>query len=210
MEIPRDISGKNTALLVSGLILILFFGYRAYVNSRHALQVLDLQVPNITRVAFETQVFALTPANLQPVLAGAAPQFGGPDSKTEMDKFKKEFASHLWIAVLTRNRGLQSATDVMTQIRVTTPITAVQGYSLTGYANMEVKEGGMGKQTVSLNWTYIEPGVTAITLIGVQPKDFPGHAPYSEKDSRIWARDYKLYFELAEVKSKDGAIAYAY
>ena len=210
MEIPRDISGKGTAVLVSGLSLILFFGYRAYVNSRHALQILDLQVPNITRVAFETQVFALTPANLGPVLAGAAPQFGGPDGKTEMDKFKKEFTSHLWIAVLTRNRGLQSATDVLTQIRVTTPITAVQGYSLTGYANMEVKEGGMGKQTVSANWTYIEPGVTAITLIGVQPKDFPGHAPYSEKDSRIWARDYKLYFELAEVKSKDGAIAYAY
>jgi hypothetical protein len=210
MEIPRDISGKRTAVLVGGLILILFFGYRAYVNSRHALQVLDLQVPNITRVAFETQVFALTSANLQPVLAGAAPQFGGPDGKTEMDKFKKEFPSHLWIAVLTRNRGLQSASDVMTQIRVTTPITAVQGYSLTGYANMEVKEGGIGKQTVSLNWTYIEPGVTAITLIGVQPKDFPGRAPYSEKDSRIWARDYKLYFELAEVKSKDGAIAYAY
>ena len=78
MEIPRDISGKGTAVLVTGLILILFFGYRAYVNSRRALQVLDLQVPNITRVAFETQVFALTSANLGPVLAGAAPQFGGP------------------------------------------------------------------------------------------------------------------------------------
>ena len=210
MEIPRDISGKSTALLATGLVLILFFGYRAHVNSRHALQVLDLQVPNIMRVTCDTQVFALTPANLQPVLASAALQFGGPDGKAEMDKFNKAFDSHLWIAVMTRNRGLQPAEEVLTQVRLTTPITALRGYSSTGYANMEVKEGGIGKETASVNWNYIEPGITAVTLIGVQPKDFPGKAPYSKQDARIWSRDYRLYFELAEVKSKDGAIAYAY
>src|SRR5687768_16157645 len=74
MEIPKDISRKPTVLIVSGLVLVFFFGYRAHVNSRQALQILDLQVPNITRVAFDTQVFALTPANLEPVLTSVAPR----------------------------------------------------------------------------------------------------------------------------------------
>ncbi|HET8563827.1 MAG TPA: hypothetical protein VFM35_08160 [Candidatus Binatia bacterium] len=210
MEIPRDISGKTTALIVIGSVLVLFFGYRAHINSRQALQILDLQVPNITRVAFDTQVFALTPANLEPILSSVSAQFGGPAVTAEMEKLKKEFASHLWIAVMTRNRGLQSATEVLTRIQLTTPITALQGYSSTGYANMAVKEGGIGKETASVNWNYIEPAITAVTLIGVQPKDFAGKAPYSKQDMRIWSRDFRLYFELAEVKSEEGAIAYAY
>ena len=210
MEIPRDISGKTTALLVIGLVLVLFFGYRAHVNSRQALQILEIQVPNITRVAFDTQVFALTPANLQPILTSVAGQFAGSEGKEGMDKFKKEFASHLWIAVMTRNKGLQSATEVLTQVQLTTQITALQGYSSTGYARMEVKEGGIGKETASVNWNYIEPAITAVTLIGVQPKDFAGKPPYSKKDMSIWSRDFRLYFELAEVKSKEGVIAYAY
>src|SRR3989304_3107377 len=98
MEIPRDISGKMTALIVTGVVLILFLGYRAYVNSRQALQILEIQAPNIMRIAFDTQVFALTPANLEPVLKSVAAQFGGPEGKGEMEKFKKEFASHLWLA----------------------------------------------------------------------------------------------------------------
>jgi hypothetical protein len=210
MELPRDISGKATAVIVAGLVLITFFAYRGYVNSRQALQILDLQVPNITRVAFDTQVFAITPANFEPVLAGASAQFAGPEGKEQLEKLKKEFASHLWIAVMTRNRGLQSATEVFTRVQLTTPITALQGYSSTGYAKMEVKEGGIGKETASVNWNYIEPAITAVTLIGVQPKDFGGKSPYSAKDTRVWSRDFRLYFELAEVKSKEGAIAYAY
>jgi len=210
MEIPRDISGKMTALIVTGVVLILFFGYRAYVNSRQALQILEIQAPNIMRIAFDTQVFALTPANLEPVLKSVAAQFGGAGGQAEIEELKKEFDSHLWIAVMTRNRGLQNATVVVTQVRLTTPITALQGYSSTGYARMEVKEGGIGKETAAVNWNYIEPAITAVTLIGLQPKDFAGKAPYSKKDTRIWSRDFRLYFELAEVKSKEGAIAYAY
>jgi hypothetical protein len=210
MELPKDISRTVTAVIVAGLVLIIFFAYRGYVNSGKALQILEIQVPNITRVAFDTQVFALTPANLQPVLTSVALQFGGPEGQAEMAKFKKEFESHLWIAVMTRNKGLQSATEVMTQVRLTTPITALQGYSSTGYAKMEVKEGGIGKEMASVNWNYIEPAITAVALIGVQPKDFAGKAPYSKKDMSIWSRDFRLYFELAEVKSKEGAIAYAY
>jgi hypothetical protein len=210
MELPRDISGKATALIGIGLVLVLFFGYRAHVNARQALQILDLQVPNITRVAFDTQVFALTPANLEPILTSVAPQFGGPEGKEEMERFKKEFASHLWIAVMTRNRGLQSATEVLTRVQLTTPITALQGYTQTGYARMEVKEGGIGKETASVSWNYIEPAITAVTLVGVRPKEFKGKAPYSKQDMRIWSRDFRLYFELAEIKSKEGAIAYAY
>jgi hypothetical protein len=210
MEIPRDISGKSTALIVIGSMMILFFGYRAHVNSRQALQILDLQVPNITRVAFDTQVFALTPANLEPILSGVTAQFAGPAVNSEMERFKKAFDSHLWIAVMTRNRGLESATDVVTRVQLTTPITALQGYSSTGYANMAVKEGGLGKDTASVNWNYIEPAITAVTLIGVQPKDFAGKAPYSKQDMRIWSRDFRLYFELAEVRSEEGATAYAY
>ena len=210
MELPRDISGKAMAVIGIGLALVLFFGYRGYVNSRQALQILEIQMPHITRVAFDTQVFALTPANLEPVLKSVRADFAGPEGTAEIEKLKKEFDSHLWIAVMTRNRGLQSATEVVTQIRLTTPITALQGYSPTGYAKMEVKEGGIGKEAASVNWNYIEPAVTPVTLVGVQPKDFPGKPPYSKNDMRIWSRDFRLYFELAEVKSKEGAIAYAY
>jgi hypothetical protein len=210
MELPRDISGKAMAVIGIGLVLVLFFGYRAYVNSRQALQILEIQMPNITRVAFDTQVFALSPANLEPVLKSVSEKFAGPEGNAEIEKFKKEFASHLWIAVMTRNRGLQSATEVLTRVQLTTPITALQGYTSTGYAKMEVKEGGIGKEAASVNWNYIEPAITAVTLIGVQPKDFGGKVPYSQKDMRIWSRDFRLYFELAEVKSKEGAIAYAY
>lgn len=210
MELPRDISRTAAVVIGAGLLLIAFFAYRGYVNSGTALRILDLQVPNITRVAFDTQVFALTPANLEPVLSSAAGQFSGTDVAEKMAKLKKEFESHLWIAVLTRNRGLQSATEVLTRIQLTTPITALQGFSSTSYAGMEVKEGGVGKETVSINWNYIEPAVTALTLIGVQPKDFESKTPYAKKDMRIWSRDFRLYFELAEVKSKAGAIAYAY
>jgi hypothetical protein len=210
MELPRDISGKATALIGISLALVLFFGYRGYVNSRQALKILDLQVPNITRVAFDTQVFALTSTNLEPVLKSVRADFAGPEGAAEIDKFKKEFDSHLWIAVMTRNKGLKSATDVVTQVQLTTPITALQGYSPTGYAKMEVKEGGVGKEAASVNWNYIEPAITTVTLIGVQPKDFGGKPPYSKKDMQIWSRDFRLYFELAEVKSKEGAIAYAY
>jgi hypothetical protein len=207
MELPKDISGKATAVIVAGLLLITFFAYRGYVNSRQALRILDLQVPNITRVAFDTQVFALTPANLEPVLTSVAAQLGGTAGPA---KLKKEFDSHLWIAVMTRNRGLQSATEVLARVQLTTPITALQGFSSTGYANMVVKEGGIGKETASVNWNYIEPAITAVTLIGVQPKDFDGKPPYSTKDMRTWSRDFRLYFELVQVKSKEGAIAYAY
>jgi hypothetical protein len=52
MELPKDISGKAIAVIAAGLLLITFFAYRGYVNSRQALQILELQVPNITRVAF--------------------------------------------------------------------------------------------------------------------------------------------------------------
>jgi len=89
MEIPKDISGKTTACIVIGLVLVLFFGYRAYVNSRHALQILEIQVPNITRVAFETQVFALSPANLEPILAHVTGQFAGTEGKGEMEKINE-------------------------------------------------------------------------------------------------------------------------
>jgi hypothetical protein len=210
MELPKDISRTATAVIVTGLVLIIFFAYRGYVNSGKALQILEIQVPNITRVAFDTQVFALTPANLEPVLTSVAPQFAGPKGKGEIEKLKKEFESHLWIAVMTRNKGLQSATEVLTRVQLTTPITALQGFSSTGYANMEVKEGGIGKEMAAVNWNYIEPAITAVTLIGVQPKDFEGKAPYSKKDMRLWSRDFRLYFELAEVKSEEGAVAYAY
>jgi hypothetical protein len=210
MELPRDISGKAAAVIGIGLVLVLFFGYRAYVNARKALQILEIQMPSITRVAFDTQVFALTPANLDPVLKSVTAQFAGAEGNAEVEKLKKEFGSHLWIAVLTRNRGLQSATEVMTRVQLTTPITALQGYSSTGYAKMEVKEGGVGKEVALVNWNYIEPAITAVTLIGVQPQDFAGKPPYSKKDMSIWSRDFRLYFELAEVKSKEGAIAYAY
>ena len=208
MELPRDISGKATAVIAAVLLLITFFAYRGYVNSRQALQILDLQVPNITRVAFDTQVFALTPANLEPVLTSVAAQFGGTDGAEKMAKLKKEFDSHLWIAVMIRNKGLQSATEVLTRIQLTAPITALQGFSSTGYASMEVKEGGIGKETASVNWNYIEPAITAVTYwcsarIGGKP-------PYSTKDMRTWSRDFRLYFELAQVKSKEGTIAYAY
>jgi hypothetical protein len=210
MELPKDLSGKATAVIVAGLLLVVFFAYRGYVNSRRALQILEIQVPNITRVAFETQVVALTPANLEPILARVAEQFTGGESADELEKFKKAFASHLWIAVITRNRGLQPATDVLTRVQLITPITALQGFSSTSYARMEVKEGGIGKETASVNWNYIEPTVIALTLVGVQPKDFEGKPPYSNRDMRIWSRDFKFYFELAEVKSKEGAIDYAY
>ncbi len=210
MELPRDISRTATAVIVGGLVLIIFFAYRGYVNSGKALQILDLQVPNITRVAFDTQVFALTPANLEPVLTSVTGQFAGSERKGEVEKLKKEFDAHLWIAVMTRNRGLQSATEVLTRVQLTTPITALQGFTSTGYAHMEIKEGGIGKEMASVNWNYIEPAITAVTLVGVQPKDFEGKAPYSKKDMRIWSRDFRLYFELAEVKSKEGSVAYAY
>lgn len=204
-DIPKFISGKTTALIVIGILLILFFGFRGYINSRRALQILEIQVPHITRVAFETQVFALTPANLEPTLARVTEQF----AKDEMDNFKKEFESHLWIAVMIRNKGFESATDVLTRVQLTTPITALHGLS-SSYVKMEVKEGGKGKEMASVNWNYIEPAIMAVTLIGVQPEDFGGKPPYSKKEMRTWARDFRLYFELAEIKSKEGAIDYAY
>lgn len=210
MQLPRDLSVKATIVIVAMLLLIIFFAYRGYVNSGNALRILDLQVPNITRVAFDTQVFALTPANLEPVLTSVSGVFSGTNGAEKMAKLKKEFDSHLWIAVLTRNRGLQSATEVLTRVELTTPITALEGFSSTSYAGMDVKEGGVGKQTASVNWNYIEPAITALILIGVQPKDFGANPPYSKKDMRTWSRDFRLYFELAEVKSKQGAIAYAY
>ena len=204
-DIPKFISGKTTALIVIGILLILFFSFRGYINSRRALQILEIQVPHITRVAFETQVFALTPANLEPTLARVTEQF----AKDEMDNFKKEFESHLWIAVMIRNKGFESATDVLTRVQLTTPITALHGLS-SSYIKMKVKEGGKGKEMASVNWNYIEPAIMAVTLIGVQPEDFGGKPPYSKKEMRTWARDFRLYFELAEIKSKEGAIDYAY
>jgi len=204
-EFPKFISGKTTALIVIGILLILFFSFRGYINSRRALQILEIQVPHITRVAFETQVFALTLANLEPTLARVTMQF----AKDEMDNFKKEFESHLWIAVMIRNKGFESATDVLTRVQLTTPITALHGLS-SSYVKMEVKEGGKGKEMASVNWNYIEPAIMAVTLIGVQPEDFGGKPPYSKKEMRTWARDFRLYFVSAEIKSKEGAIDYAY
>ena len=204
-DVPKFISGKTTALIVIGILLILFFSWRGYINSRRALQILEIQVPHITRVAFETQVFALTPANLEPTLARVTEQF----AKDEMDNFKKEFESHLWIAVMIRNKGFESATDVLTRVQLTTPITALHGLS-SSYVKMKVKEGGKGKEMASVNWNYIEPAIMAVTLIGVQPEDFRGKPPYSKKEMRVWARDFRLYFALAEVRSKEGAIDYAY
>ncbi len=205
-EFPKFISGKTTALIVIGILLILFFSFRGYINSRRALQNLEIQVPHIMRVAFETQVFALTPANLEPTLARVTEQF----AKGEMQIFRKEFESHLWIAVMIRNKGFKPATDVLTRIQLTTPITALHGLSPTSYGKMEVKEGGKGKEMALVNWNYIEPAIMAVTLIGVQPEDFEGKPPYSKKEMRTWARDFRLYFVLAEIKSKEGAIDYAY
>lgn len=140
-DIPKFISGKTSALIVIGILLILFFSFRGYINSCRALHILEIQVPHITRVAFETQVFALTPANLEPTLARVTEQF----AKDEMDNFKKEFESHLWIAVMIRNKGFESATDVLTRVQLTTPITALHGLS-SSYVKMKVKEGGGRKR----------------------------------------------------------------
>ena len=158
-----------------------------------------------TRVAFETQVFALTLANFEPTFARVTRQF----AQDEMDNFKKEFESYLWIAVMIRNKGLEPATDVLTRVQLTTPIMALHGLS-SAYAKMEVKEGGKEKEMASVNWSHIEPAIMAVTLIGVQPEDFGGKPPYSKKEMRTWARDFRLYFVSAEIKSKEGAIDYAY
>ena len=210
MEIPRDISRTSAVVIVAALLLITFFAYRGYVNSGRALEILNLQVPNITRVTFDTQVFPLTRANLGPILISVSPEFSGSDGKMEIEELNKEFDSHLWIVVMTRNKGLKAATEVLTRIQLTTPITAIKGLSSTGYAKMEVKDGGIGQETVAVNWNYIEPAITAVALIGVKPKDFGSKAPYSKADMQRWSRDYRLYFDLAEVKSGEGAIAYAY
>jgi hypothetical protein len=47
----------------------------------------------------------------------------------------------------------------------------------------------------------------AASAAGVRLKDFAGQTPYSKQDMRIWLRDFRLYFELAEVKSEQGATA---
>ncbi len=205
-EFPTFISGRTAALIVIGLVMISFFSCRGYFNSRRSLKIMEIQVPNITRIAFETQVFALTPANLEPTLARVTEQF----SKGESEKFREEFDSHLWIAVMIRNKGLKPATEVLTRVQLTTPITALHGLTSTSYGKLEVKEGGKGKEMALVNWNYIEPAIMAVTLIGVQPEDFGGKPPYSKKDLQTWARDFRLFFEFAEIKSKEGAIDYAY
>lgn len=126
-------------------LILLFFLYHAYTNSRQALEILETQVPNITRVAFETEVFAPTQGNLDPVLK----RFTGFATASEIEKFKKEFDSYLRIGTAIRNRGLKNAPDVSARIRLSTPIMAVRGFNSTVYARLETKEGGVGKDALS-------------------------------------------------------------
>ena len=182
-ELPRDISGKAMAMIR----MVWSWSYSLVIgrmDSRQALQILESRCP-ISPELPSYSVFALSPANLEPVLKSVSEKFAGPEGNAEIEKFKKEFASHLWIAVMTQNRGLQSATEVLTRVQLTTPITALQGYTSTGYAKMAVKEGGIGKEAASVNWNYIEPAITAVTLIGVQPKDFAGKVLISERHAHL-------------------------
>lgn len=206
MELPSEVSNKTVALTVVILLIFLFFIYRGYVNSRQALQIMETQVPNITRVAFETAVFAPTQASIDAILKRVT----GFTAASEVEKFKKGFDSHLWIGVAIRNRGLKNASEVSTRIRLSTPIMAIQGFNSTVYARLETKEGGLGKENALLKWTYIEPRSTSVIFLGVQPKDFKATPPYSKKDMQLWSRDFKVYFDLAEVNSKEGASDFAY
>jgi hypothetical protein len=206
MELPTEISNKKVVLAIAISLILLFFLYRAYVNSRQALQILETQVPNITRVAFETEVFALTQGNLDAVLK----RFTGFAAASDVEKYKKEFDSYLWMGVAIRNRGLKNAAEVSARIRLSTPIKAIQGFNSTVYARLETQEGGIGKPDALLRWTYLEPRSTSLILLGVQPEDFNAKPPYSNKEMQIWSRDYKVYFELAEISSKEGAFDFAY
>ncbi len=206
MEIPREITNKTATWMVFALVILLFFLYRAYSNSRQALEILETQVPNITRVAFETEVFTPTLGNIDAVLQRMTP-FG---ASSELEKFKKEMDSNLWIGVSIRNRGLKTATDVSTRVRLTTPVTAIYGFNATTYARLETKEGGVGKAEALLNWTYLEPRNVALIFLGVRPEDFHGKSPYSKQDMQMWSKDFKAYFEFVEVKSKEGAFDYVY
>jgi hypothetical protein len=206
MELPTEVSNKTVAVTAVILLLVLFFLYRAYVNSRQALQIVEAQVPNITRVAFETEVFAPTQGNLDAVLK----RFTGFASASEVDKFKSEFDSNLWIGVAVRNRGLKNAADVSARVRLVTPIVAVRGFNSTVYSRLETKEGGIGKPDALFQWSYLEPRSTSLILLGVQPEKIDAEPPYSREDMALWSRDFKIYFESAEISSKEGAFDFAY
>lgn len=186
--------------------IFLFFLYRAHVYSRESLRILGEQVPHVTRITFKTAVFALTPGKLSAVLK----RITGSDKPAEIEKFKKGFDSNLWLGILIRNRGFKAASDVSTQVRLTTPIRAITGFSSTIYAGLETKEGGVGKEEVLMEWNYIEPRSAAVIFLGVQPRDFKAKPPYSDEDMRLWSRDFRTSFELVEIKSKEGALDYVY
>ena len=206
MEIPQEISKKAAAWIGIGVAVVLFFVYRGYVNSRQALQILDNQVPNITRVAFETEVVAPTEGNLDAILKQVKNFGNSPD----IDRFKKRFPDHLWIGLLIRNRGLKMATDIAARIRLTAPISAVEGFSSTDFGKLETRGEALGKDEIELNWNYLEPGHTAVIFLGVRPKEIDSQPPYSRQQMQLWARDFKIYFELAQIQTKEGSVDYAY
>jgi hypothetical protein len=206
MEIPREISAKTTVWIFVALAILLFFLYRAYINSRQALQILETQVPNITRVAFETEVFAPTLGNLDGIFQRMT-AFG---ASTEVEKLKKEMESHLWLGISIRNRGLKIATDIAVHVRLATPITSVYGFNGTTYARLEAKEAGVGKSDASFVWTYLEPRAVSVIFLGVRPDDLAAKPPYSRRDMQTWSKDFKAYFELVEVKSKEGAFDFVF
>ncbi|MGH7843976.1 MAG: hypothetical protein ACREQW_02230 [Candidatus Binatia bacterium] len=206
MEIPRELSNKAVTVIVLLLAIVLFFIYRAYMNSRQAINVLETQVPNITRVAFESQLFAPTLGNIDTVLKKIT-TYG---ASSEMEKFKKELNSQLWIGIAIRNRGLKLAADISTRVRLATPITAIRGFNSTLYAKLETKEGGVGKKEAVLNWSYLEPKSVSFILLGVQPEDFAGKPPYTDRDMQLWSADFKGSFQFAEIRSKEGAFDYLF
>lgn len=68
----------------------------------------------------------------------------------------------------------------------------------------------MGNEEALIDWNYIEPKSEAVIFLGVRPGDFKVKPPYSDEDMRLWSRDFRTYFELAEIKSKEGALDYLY
>jgi hypothetical protein len=181
MEIPNEIDNKAVALALAIGVILLIFLYRAYVNSRRSLRVLKEQAPHVTRVTFNTTVFALTPGKLSAVLKGVL----GSDRSSEIEKFKKDFNSNLWLGILIRNRGLKAASNVSTQVKLATPIRAITGFSGTVYAGLETKEGGLDKEDALIEWNYIEPKSAAVIFLRVQPKDFKARLPYSGEGMRL-------------------------
>lgn len=116
----------------------------------------------------------------------------------EAENLALEPADYLWMTLVVRNIGVESARDLEVELNTTAPIQQVF-FAGPGWSNESAIEHEPGANSAALTFESLVRDDEAFIFIAMNPNAY--EMPYTEEAHRMRARDFELYFERVHVDS---------